>query len=109
MLADKFLTDKEGNPKNPPGGKNKECFLISLWQKEYNIDDPELEGILAVFRYDNAYYSKLVASLRPLLDKLTSGDISELLSPMDDDDDHKDNRPIIDWTFFGPLSVLGSP
>jgi hypothetical protein len=28
MLADKFLTDKDGNPKNPPGGKNKECFLI---------------------------------------------------------------------------------
>ncbi len=98
MLANKFLTDKEGNPKNPPGGKNKECFLVSLWQKEYNIDDPDLEGILAVFRYDNAYYSKLVASLRPLLDKLTSGDISELLSPKEDDEDNKDNRPIIDWT-----------
>ncbi len=98
MLADKFLTDKDGKPKNPPGGKNKECFLVSLWQKEYNIDDPELEGILAVFRYDNAYYSKLVASLRPLLDKLTSGDISELLSPKEDDEDNKDNRPIIDWT-----------
>jgi conjugative coupling factor TraD (SXT/TOL subfamily) len=71
MLAKKHLTDKEGNPKNPPGGKSRDCFLVHLWQKEYNIDDPELEGILAVFRYDTAYYSKLVASLRPLLDKLT--------------------------------------
>jgi conjugative coupling factor TraD (TOL family) len=98
MLASKHLTDNNGRPKNPPGGKNKDCFLIHLWQKQYNIDDPELEGILAVFRYDNAYYSKLVASLRPLLDKLTSGDISALLSPMDDDKDNQDNRPIIDWT-----------
>jgi len=96
MLASKHLTDKDGRPKNPPGGKNKDCFLIHLWQKQYNIDDPELEGILAVFRYDNAYYSKLVASLRPLLDKFTSGDISALLSPMADDQDIKDNRPIID-------------
>jgi hypothetical protein len=98
MLADKHLRDKDGRPKHPPGGKNKDCFLIHLWQKQYNIDDPELEGILAVFRYDNVYYSKLVASLRPLLDKLTSGDISNLLSPMDDDKDNQDNRPIIDWT-----------
>lgn len=95
MLSEKFLTDKDGKPKFPPGGKDKECFLVHLWQKEYNINDPELEGILAVFRYDNAYYSKLVASLRPLLDKLTSGDVSELLSPSDD---NKDKRPIIDWT-----------
>lgn len=98
ILANKYLTDKDGKPKSPPGGKNKDCFLVHLWQKEYDIDDPELEGILAVFRYDNAYYSKLVASLRPLLDKLTSGDVSELLSPADDDEDNKDNRPIIDWT-----------
>ena len=107
ILSSKHLTDNNGRPKHPAGGKNKDCFLIHLWQKQYNIDDPELEGILAVFRYDNAYYSKLVASLRPLLDKLTSGDISALLSPMDDDNDNKDsqnnkdnqdNRPIIDWT-----------
>lgn len=101
MLEAKFLTDKDGRAKNPPGGKNKECYLIHLWQKQYNIDDAELEGILAVFRYDNAYYSKLVASLRPLLDKLTSGEVSELLSPIADDDDNQDiqdKRPIIDWT-----------
>lgn len=95
LLQDKYLTDKEGKVKHPPGGKDKTCFLISKWQKDYDIDDPELEGILAVFRYDNAYYSKLVASLRPLLDKLTSGDVSELLSP---DETLEDNRPIIDWT-----------
>lgn len=98
MLADKHLTDKDGRSKPPPGGKDRDCFLIHLWQKEYDINDSELEGILAVFRYDNAYYSKLVASLRPLLDKLTSGDVSELLSPANDDENNKDNRPIIDWT-----------
>lgn len=104
LLANKHLIDNKGNPKSPPGGKDKACFLVHLWQKQYDIDDPELEGILAVFRYDNAYYSKLVASLRPLLDKLTSGEVSALLSPITDDandnsnQDVRDNRPIIDWT-----------
>lgn len=79
-----------------PKDKDPECYVISLYQQKYNIDDAELEGLLAVFRYDNAYYSKLVASLRPLLDKLTSGEVSELLSPSDDN--NQDKRPEIDWT-----------
>ncbi len=76
-----------------PKGKDPECQAVNLYQSQYNINDSELEGILAVFRYESSYYSKLVASLRPLLDKLTTGEVAELLSPSDDNDKHL----IIDW------------
>lgn len=79
----------------PPKEKDETCFLISKWQEDYNIVDQELSSILIVFKYDSAYYSKLVASLRPLLDKLTSGEVAKLLSP--DNNDKDDKRPIINF------------
>ncbi len=93
LLKDRYLSTERGY-KSPPGGKDETCWLISKWQEDYNIADQELEGVLMVFRYDNAYYSKLVASLRPLLDKLTSGAVAEILSP---DESREDHRPIINF------------
>ena len=96
-IKDRYLKqEKDGKVffKNPPGGKDETCWLISKWQEENVIDDQELASLLIVFRYDNAYYSKLVASLRPLLDKLTSGEVADILSP---DENAKDNRPIINF------------
>lgn len=75
-------------------GKDKFCSAVAKYVADYNINDEDLEGILTVFKYDQAYYSKLIASLRPLLDKLTSGKVAELLAPSDD---INDKRPIIDW------------
>ena len=96
LVKDKYLkVEKDGNTfyKNPPKEADEQCYLISKWQQDYNIsNDPELDGILTVFRYDTAYYSKLVASLRPLLDKLTTGEIAHLLSPQEND-----SRPEINW------------
>jgi conjugative coupling factor TraD (TOL family) len=46
-------------------------------------------------RYDREYFSKITASLGPLLKKLTTGKSAELLSP--DYDDIDDKRPILDW------------
>jgi conjugative coupling factor TraD (TOL family) len=101
LTRDKYLRkeDKDGNvhyttPKSKGEEIDEECYLISKWHQDYNINDnPELDGILGVFRFDNQYYSKLVASLRPLLDKLTTGDITELLSPTT----REKHRPEINW------------
>ncbi len=46
-------------------------------------------------RYDREYFSKITASLGPLLKKLTTGKSAELLSPKYDD--ICDQRPILDW------------
>ncbi|PZP57847.1 MAG: conjugative coupling factor TraD, PFGI-1 class [Pseudoxanthomonas spadix] len=54
----------------------------------------QIEAKLAV-RYDKTYFDKIVASLLPLLEKLTSGKIAQLLAP--NYSDLADPRPIFDW------------
>ncbi|WP_145558722.1 type IV conjugative transfer system coupling protein TraD [Yersinia mollaretii] len=59
------------------------------------IYDPILDGLRSSVRYDQKYYDKIVASLLPLLEKLTSGKTAQLISP--DYTDMADPRPIFDW------------
>jgi conjugative coupling factor TraD (TOL family) len=59
------------------------------------VHDPVLEGLRSAVRYDRTYFDKIVASLLPLLEKLTTGKIAQLLAPNYSDLD--DPRPIFDW------------
>ncbi|MDA5543818.1 type IV conjugative transfer system coupling protein TraD [Yersinia rochesterensis] len=59
------------------------------------IYDPVLDGLRSSVRYDQKYYDKIVASLLPLLEKLTSGKTAQLISP--NYADMTDPRPIFDW------------
>ena len=56
---------------------------------------PVLDGLRSAVRYDKTYFDKIVASLLPLLEKLTSGKIAQLLAP--NYSDLADPRPIFDW------------
>lgn len=83
-------------PRNLVGRDKRVVALIQYLQSpDVSIKDPVLEGLLSAVRYDKTYFDKIVASLLPLLEKLTSGRINELLSP--DYDDLEDTRPIFDW------------
>ncbi|MFZ4653528.1 MAG: conjugative transfer system coupling protein TraD [Methylococcaceae bacterium] len=42
---------------------------------------PDLEGLMALFEHDATHFSKMVASLLPILNMLTSGSLGALLSP----------------------------
>ncbi|EFA5472213.1 conjugative coupling factor TraD, PFGI-1 class, partial [Escherichia coli] len=57
--------------------------------------DPILDGLRSAVRYDRTYFDKIVASLLPLLEKLTTGKTAELLAP--DYLDMSDTRPVFDW------------
>ena len=64
--------------------------------------DDVLEGLRSAMRYERSYFDKLVASLLPLLEKLTSGRAAELLAPeyldVDDEDSVRgDPRPVWGW------------
>ncbi|EBD3761209.1 TPA: type IV conjugative transfer system coupling protein TraD [Salmonella enterica] len=59
------------------------------------IYDPVLDGLRSAVRYDRTYFDKIVASLLPLLEKLTTGKTAALLSP--DYSDMNDPRPLMDW------------
>ena len=71
------------------------AIAIVRYIKKYDIYDPVGDGLRSAFEYDKTYFDKIVASLLPLLEKLTTGKVSELLSP--DYTNPNDPRPILDW------------
>ncbi|CAI8955030.1 type IV conjugative transfer system coupling protein TraD [Pseudomonas soli] len=68
---------------------------IDMYLTQKRINDSVMDGLRSAVRYDKTYFDKIVASLLPLLEKLTTGRIAELLAP--DYLDLADERPIFDW------------
>jgi conjugative coupling factor TraD (SXT/TOL subfamily) len=60
-----------------------------------DLYDPVLDGLLSAFKYDKTYFDKIVSSVGPLMEKLTTGNIAELISP--DYLSEDDKRPIFEW------------
>lgn len=86
------------NEKNIPmnmRGREKRVIAIEQYITISKTYDPVLDGLRSAIRYDKTYFDKIVASLLPLLEKLTSGKTAELLAP--DYTDLNDDRPIFDW------------
>ncbi|BEH16631.1 hypothetical protein MAALD49_39990 (plasmid) [Marinobacter shengliensis] len=75
---------------------NPRTEALRKYVEQMQVSDPILHGLLSALRYDKTYFDKLVASLLPLLEKLTTGRIGKLLAP--DYFDVDDDRPIFDWT-----------
>lgn len=63
--------------------------------KDLRVPDKVLTGLAAAVSYDRTFYEKIIASLGPFLEKLTSGAVGKLISP--DYFDPHDKRPIFDW------------
>lgn len=67
-----------------------------------------VEGLVSSFEHDSSHFGKMVTSLMPVLTMLTSGPMSELLSP--DYDDPDDPRGITDFgkiTRNGQVAYIG--
>ncbi|KVW44713.1 type IV conjugative transfer system coupling protein TraD [Burkholderia ubonensis] len=76
-------------------GREKRVVAIEQYLSQARVFDPVLDGLRSAVRYDRTYFDKIVASLLPLLEKLTTGKIAQLLAP--DYRDLADPRPIFDW------------
>lgn len=86
------------NEKNMPRhmvGREKRVAALEQYLALTRTYDPVLDGLRSAVRYDRTYFDKIVASLLPLLEKLTSGKIAQLLAP--NYSDLQDPRPIFDW------------
>ncbi|MEG6927556.1 type IV conjugative transfer system coupling protein TraD [Pseudomonas aeruginosa] len=86
------------NEKNIPRnmiGREKRVVALEQYLSQARNYDPALDGLRSAVRYDKTYFDKIVASLLPLLEKLTSGKIAHLLAP--NYSDLADPRPIFDW------------
>ncbi|OLY75739.1 conjugal transfer protein TraG [Pseudomonas sp. ATCC PTA-122608] len=86
------------NEKNTPfnlRGRQKRVTAIDQYLSKTRVADPIMDGLRSAVRYDKTYFDKIVASLLPLLEKLTTGRMAELIAP--DYTDLNDPRPIFDW------------
>lgn len=79
--------------------RDLEVLMLLAYFKAKGYHDPIADALSSVLANDRTYFEKLVNSLYPLLEKLTSGSLAELISP--DYEDTADPRPVLDW-----LSVI---
>lgn len=75
-------------------GRGYHAIALAQYLQGNDLYDPVADSLRGAFTYDRTFFDKLVASLLPLLEKLTSGAAGELLVP-----DYRagDPRPVIDW------------
>ena len=86
---------KERNLPNALRGRSMEAIACMRLLQEKAIYDPVLDGLISAFKYDKTYFDKIVSSVGPLMEKLTTGTIAGLISP--DYQDEQDTRPIFEW------------
>lgn len=90
-MSEKVLASKV----QQTGRTNRIIELMELVQSKGWSEDPIANGLLAVLANNKSKYQALINSLFPLLEKLTTGKISELLSPSWDDP--RDKRRAFSW------------
>ena len=86
------------NPRSIPAalrGRDAEAIALLQYVQSLDFYDPVLDGLVSAYKYDRTYFDKIVSSVGPLMEKLTTGPVAELISPDEQNDD--DPRPILDW------------
>ena len=76
-------------------GRNRDAIALMRHLQTQDHYDPVLDGLVSAFKYDKTYFDKIVSSVGPLMEKLTTGNIAELISP--NYLDENDTRPIFEW------------
>ncbi|MBK5944729.1 type IV conjugative transfer system coupling protein TraD [Halorhodospira halophila] len=87
--------EEDGKVPRHMQGRDPRAVALVLYAKDRSLSDPVADGLRSAFEYDKTYFDKIVASLLPLLEKLTTGKSAELIAP--DYSDTSDPRPILDW------------
>jgi conjugative coupling factor TraD (TOL family) len=76
-------------------GREIKAVALARYIRQIDVFDPVIEGLISAFRFEREYFQKITGAVKPLLEKLTTGKIAEVLSPNLTDID--DNRPVLDW------------
>ena len=82
-------------PPRHMAGRPPRLVAFERAMQDGGLGDEVLDGLRSAMRYEKSYFDKLVASLLPLLEKLTTGKPAKLLSP--EYLDLGDPRPVWDW------------
>lgn len=88
------LKEKTGKPP-APNVSERLMVLVALYETELHhiAPDPAIDGLIEVFRHNREHYSKITASLLPILSMLTTGKLADSLSPTLTD--MHDTRPVM--------------
>lgn len=88
------LKEKVGKPPAPTISERL-MVLVALYETELHTTapDPAIDGLIEVFRHNREHYSKITASLLPILSMLTTGKLADSLSPSLND--MYDTRPVM--------------
>lgn len=76
-------------------GRNLDTMRLGSFLKAKKHTDSLIDQLGGILSNDRSYFEKLVSSLYPLLEKLTTGEVAKLISP--DAANLNDGRPIMDW------------
>lgn len=88
------LKEKAGKPP-APNVSERLMVLVTLYETDLHhiAPDPAIDGLIEVFRHNREHYSKITASLLPILSILTTGKLADSLSPTLTD--MHDTRPVM--------------
>lgn len=88
------LKEKAGKPP-APNVSERLMVLVALYETDLHhiAPDPAIDGLIEVFRHNREHYSKITASLLPILSMLTTGKLADSLSPTLTD--MHDTRPVM--------------
>jgi len=92
--VDSMSIDKKSLDKGLQSRGTRAVALVEYARRQ-KLYDPIAHALASTLAYEKSYFDKLVASLLPLMEKLTTGRAAALLSP--DYDDPSDWRPVFDW------------
>jgi conjugative coupling factor TraD (TOL family) len=93
-LEDLVLSRKHPVPR-ALADRDAKLVAMVLLVKELRLQDAVLGGLSTAVSYERSFFEKIVASLGPFLEKLTTGKTGSLISP--DYFDPNDPRPIFSW------------
>ena len=81
--------------KTERNGRDITVVLLAKHFRELGHKDPVADSLTGILSNDRTYFEKLVNSLYPLLEKMTTGKLAALISP--DYMDSMDPRPLMEW------------
>jgi len=90
-----IVENSDLKPDRAQASRDRKTWAAAQLYTQINVVDVVAHSLIKMFEYEKSFYDRLVASLFPLLEKLTSGPAAELLSP--DYDNLDDKRPIFEW------------
>ncbi|MCB0121083.1 MAG: conjugative transfer system coupling protein TraD, partial [Caldilineaceae bacterium] len=76
-------------------GRDPRALALVRYYKAHDLYDPVADGLRRAFEYEKTFFDKISVAVQPLLEKLLSGRVGELINP--DYSDLDDPRPILDW------------